>query len=691
MSKISRTIIGLALSGLFLLFSSRQASAFVIDHNTVDASAIPQSWLNQARNLSVFFNHKSIGGNILDGIADLQSQDSVRYTISVQYSSGTSSGINEYRAGSNGEPLSKINGFGPLVKDGHNIAFMKFCTGDCPCVQGDTAMETVWARYRDMMVAQQSEHPSTELVWWTWPLISNTHSRAYCDEEIQGYNDNVRDYVNAHGGTLFDLAAITSHDPDGNPVTYDGYEAAWPAWTSDGSHLNTAGRQRVASALWWMMARLAGWDGTGTPSLTPTIAPSPTPISQPCQYEWSDDVAHDGDRSLNITKEGSVGECAWITIDPINVTGGADYTLSGWIRTEDVNGEAFIEAIFVDSNGLEISRVAVPGVQGTTSNVSENDFVERTISTIAPANAVGAFLQLSLYGTGSSWYDEIVFTQTAMASNSVNVVPQSQLAVVGDHVEVDIFVTDISGLFGYQFDFSFNPAILSFTDFLEGTFIGGADETFWVTLDDSEAASGVLRSIAVTRITPGQSVSGSGILGSFGFTAISSGTAVIQIDSLQLTDIDNNPILFSGQDGMVLVSVTAGTPTNFPTPTPGISEPTPTPSVEENDPIRTMVLTSSGCYQLGDGAVTLASLECVFENAIKAFLGLAAIILFVIILVAGFKYTTSGGDPKAVQSAKMTLTYAIGGIVLIVLSFLILQFISVFTGADVTEFTVAVP
>jgi hypothetical protein len=104
-----------------------------------------------------------------------------------------------------------------------------------------------------------------------------------------------------------------------------------------------------------------------------------------------------------------------------------------------------------------------------------------------------------------------------------------------------------------------------------------------------------------------------------------------------------------------------------------------------------MAFTTSGCYELGDGAVTLKSLECVFENAIKAILSFAAIILFVVSLVAGFKYLTSGGDPKAVQSAKMTLTYAIGGMVLIALSFLILHFISVFTGAPVTEFTVAVP
>ncbi|KKQ52948.1 hypothetical protein A2865_02465 [Candidatus Woesebacteria bacterium RIFCSPHIGHO2_01_FULL_39_17] len=85
---------------------------------------------------------------------------------------------------------------------------------------------------------------------------------------------------------------------------------------------------------------------------------------------------------------------------------------------------------------------------------------------------------------------------------------------------------------------------------------------------------------------------------------------------------------------------------------------------------------------------TVGGFEGLFENAIAALLGLAGIALFIMLLVGGFKFITSGGDPKSLESAKNTLTHAIGGIVLVALSYLILRFIGVFTGADVVNFNI---
>jgi len=87
----------------------------------------------------------------------------------------------------------------------------------------------------------------------------------------------------------------------------------------------------------------------------------------------------------------------------------------------------------------------------------------------------------------------------------------------------------------------------------------------------------------------------------------------------------------------------------------------------------------------------LSDLEGVFSNVVGVLLGLAGIVLFIMLVVGGFKYITAGGDPKGVESAKKTLTYAIGGIVLIAAGFLILQFIKQFTGVDVTQFRIFQP
>ena len=89
-----------------------------------------------------------------------------------------------------------------------------------------------------------------------------------------------------------------------------------------------------------------------------------------------------------------------------------------------------------------------------------------------------------------------------------------------------------------------------------------------------------------------------------------------------------------------------------------------------------------------EGVVQLRYLECVFGNVVNVVLGLAGVVLFIMLILGGFSYITSGGDPKKVESARNTLTYAIGGVIFIALAYLILKFIEVFTGVPVTEFKI---
>lgn len=79
---------------------------------------------------------------------------------------------------------------------------------------------------------------------------------------------------------------------------------------------------------------------------------------------------------------------------------------------------------------------------------------------------------------------------------------------------------------------------------------------------------------------------------------------------------------------------------------------------------------------------TLSSLETIFTSVVKSLLALGAIALFILLVASGFKYLTSAGDPKAVEGAKKTLTYAIGGFVALLLSYLILRLIGQLTGTD---------
>ena len=58
------------------------------------------------------------------------------------------------------------------------------------------------------------------------------------------------------------------------------------------------------------------------------------------------------------------------------------------------------------------------------------------------------------------------------------------------------------------------------------------------------------------------------------------------------------------------------------------------------------------------------------------------------IIIGGFKYMTSGGDPKQTQAASQTITYAIIGLIAALGSWFILKFIGAFTGADLFNFSI---
>lgn len=84
----------------------------------------------------------------------------------------------------------------------------------------------------------------------------------------------------------------------------------------------------------------------------------------------------------------------------------------------------------------------------------------------------------------------------------------------------------------------------------------------------------------------------------------------------------------------------------------------------------------------------LSELEGIFGNIVGVALEFAGIVLFIMLIVGGFNYITSGGNPQQAEAAKKTITFAIFGIILLVISFLILRLIYQFTGVDVTQFKI---
>lgn len=85
---------------------------------------------------------------------------------------------------------------------------------------------------------------------------------------------------------------------------------------------------------------------------------------------------------------------------------------------------------------------------------------------------------------------------------------------------------------------------------------------------------------------------------------------------------------------------------------------------------------------------TFSDLEGMFQRIVGSVLFLAAIVLFVMFVIGGFRYITSAGDPKAAEGAKGTLTHAILGLAVLILAFVVLLIVEKITGVKVTQFKV---
>ncbi len=89
-----------------------------------------------------------------------------------------------------------------------------------------------------------------------------------------------------------------------------------------------------------------------------------------------------------------------------------------------------------------------------------------------------------------------------------------------------------------------------------------------------------------------------------------------------------------------------------------------------------------------NGIATIRGFEKIFYNTTVVILSFTAIVFFIVFIIGGIKYLTSGGNKDATESARKTLTYGIGGIVLVAVAYLIIALIADFTGAPIRTFQI---
>ena len=89
---------------------------------------------------------------------------------------------------------------------------------------------------------------------------------------------------------------------------------------------------------------------------------------------------------------------------------------------------------------------------------------------------------------------------------------------------------------------------------------------------------------------------------------------------------------------------------------------------------------------MNETAAQLSDLPTYVGNVLEFMIPLIGMVSFIMILTGGFKILTSGGDSKGLEGGKQTITLAIVGIALAVISWLVLVIIKNVTGVNVTQF-----
>ena len=112
----------------------------------------------------------------------------------------------------------------------------------------------------------------------------------------------------------------------------------------------------------------------------------------------------------------------------------------------------------------------------------------------------------------------------SIGPGSVNDVP------VGETFTVDVIITDVTNLYGWLINVTFNPNILKAEEVLEGPFLKNVNDTVWPKPVLENSKGYVFASASLLPPYPPVGVSGSGTLGNITFTVKSSGSSTLHFD-----------------------------------------------------------------------------------------------------------------------------------------------------------------
>jgi hypothetical protein len=272
--KIRHSVI-IVIAVLLSLISCKESGMDSVRSGTERLDAVSQDRWEALARKKIFFGHKSVGQNIVQGLREVLSErPAIKLEIKETFDPKDFAEpvFAHSPIGTNRDPASKIDRFREILDSGvgqaADVAFFKFCFID---FDHETDIASVFKSYVELVDDLEIRFPDLKVVTFTVPLLSKpvgimTRLKKllgrlpwYEEENIKRnlYNDMLRARFK---GSLFDLAAIESRIDATKKATFrekgKDYELLYRPYTDDGGHLNATGRRIVALELLSFLATL---------------------------------------------------------------------------------------------------------------------------------------------------------------------------------------------------------------------------------------------------------------------------------------------------------------------------------------------------------------------------------------------------------------------------------------------------
>jgi hypothetical protein len=272
-----------------IVFKNSQSNqSIVVNHNHTDIQQIPDFWIAAARPYVVHFAHTSHGSQILSGLNWLEQIDqkyNSAIAVSELVSTPTDTTALRFYDGNNYPSTTYIT---PELywetPDGLNHTRSVSDTGLFDfslwtwCGQMSYYNMAQIQQYNETLNLLEQEYPQMRFIYFTGHTDGTTPESG---SALWDNNNLVREYVDNNQKILFDFADMESFDPDGTFYpTMNGSDsclwcADWCAANPDDfscqnldfscAHSHPLQCALKAQAFWYLMARMAGWDGNTTP------------------------------------------------------------------------------------------------------------------------------------------------------------------------------------------------------------------------------------------------------------------------------------------------------------------------------------------------------------------------------------------------------------------------------------------